>query len=77
MVFNRVLDGDDFYFRGINLFQKGVEGGGLAGAGGARGKYHAVRLSYLFLHDGHKLRVNAELFKLHADGFWIKNAQNH
>ena len=30
MVFNRVFDGDDLDFRGVDFFQEGVEGSGLA-----------------------------------------------
>ena len=42
-VFDRVFDGDDLLFRGVQLVQRGVQRGGLAGAGRAGDQHHAGR----------------------------------
>ena len=36
LVFDRIFDGDDLVFVGLDLAQRGVERGGLAAAGRAR-----------------------------------------
>ena len=43
LVFDRVFDGDDLVFVGLDLVQRGVKRGGLAGAGRAGHQHHAVR----------------------------------
>jgi hypothetical protein len=43
-VFDRVLDGDDAQIGGVDLPEKGVERGRLAGAGGAGDEDDAVRV---------------------------------
>ncbi len=45
LVFDRVFDGDDLVFVALDFVQRGVEGGGLTGAGGAGDQHHAVRLA--------------------------------
>ena len=44
LVLDRVFDGDDLVFFALDLVERGVEGGGLAGAGGAGDEHHAVGL---------------------------------
>ena len=45
LVLDRVLDGDDLVGRVLDLVQGGVQGGGLAAAGGAGDQEHAVGLA--------------------------------
>src|SRR5208283_692741 len=42
LVCDRVFDGDDLVFVGLDLVDGGVEGGGFARAGGAGDEHHAV-----------------------------------
>ena len=44
LVLHRVFDGDDLVFVVLDLAERGVERGGLAGAGGPGDQHHAVRL---------------------------------
>ena len=44
LVLDRVFDGDDLVFVGLDLAERGVERGGFAGAGGAGDEHHAVGL---------------------------------
>ena len=45
LIFDRILDGDDLVFVGLDLVERGVERGGFAGAGGAGHQHHAVGLA--------------------------------
>ncbi len=45
LVFDRVFDGDDLVFVALDFVERGVEGGGFAGAGGAGDEHHAVGLA--------------------------------
>ncbi len=45
LVLHRIFDGDDLVFVVLDLAQRRVESGGLAGAGGSGDQHHAVRLA--------------------------------
>ena len=44
MVFNRIFDGDYFYFRRVDFLEEGVKSGGFSAACRAGVEYHAVGL---------------------------------
>src|SRR6202000_2451573 len=44
LVLDRIFDGDDLVLFGLDLVERGVEGGGFARAGGAGDEHHAVGL---------------------------------
>ena len=60
LVLDGVLDGDDLVFLGLDLGEGGVEGGGLAGAGGARDQHHPVGLPDEPAEAGQLLLVEAQ-----------------
>jgi hypothetical protein len=60
LVFHRVLDGDDLVLAGVDLGQGGIQGGGLARAGGAGHQEHAVGLGGQAPHPGQGVAVEAQ-----------------
>ena len=61
MVFNRVFNRDDFYFRRMDLAQEGIERCRFAAPRGPRGEQHAVGSPNFCFKACEELRVDAEL----------------
>src|ERR1700739_2736366 len=81
LVFDRVLDGDDFVFVALDLIERGVERGGFAGAGRAGDQYHAVgfaagaaEAAQVFFGEAH--HVEREVAELLAHRFLVEHAEH-
>ena len=81
LVFDGILDGDDLVFFGFDLVEGGVEGGGLAGAGGAGDEHHAVGLLDVAaeaaeVFGGEPNDVERELGELLRHGLFVEHAED-
>src|SRR3989344_3037354 len=74
VVFNRVLNRDDFYLRREDFFDESVQGRGFAGPGRPGGQNHAVRLFKLFRQFLQEVWLNPQIFKTERDGFGIQDS---
>src|SRR5215472_6690424 len=81
LIFDGVFDGDDFVLVGFDFVDGGVESGGLAGAGGAGNKHHAIRLTNiaaeafsLFGRKAHDVEVQA--LEFFGEGFLVEDAKD-
>ena len=81
LVLDRVFDGDDLVFVALDLVERGVEGGGFAGAGGSGDQHHAVGLAnvaaeaaQVFVGEAH--HVEREVLELLAHRLLVEDAQH-
>ena len=81
LVFNRIFDGDDLVFVGLDLVHRGVQRGRLAAARRSRHQHHPVRffdiapeLAQIFLVEPD--HVEGELLELLAHRLFVEHAQH-
>src|SRR5260370_1951067 len=60
LIFDRVLDGDDLLVGDVDAFQRRVERGRFAAAGGPGHEEDAVRQGCVVLHAGEEMRVESQ-----------------
>src|ERR1700674_585260 len=81
LVFDRVFNGDDFVFVGLDLADRCVQGRGLAASGWSGDQHHAVRFldvaaefpQVVFIETHH---IESEFVKFFAHRFFIEHAQH-
>ena len=81
LVFDGILDGNDLVFFGLDLRNRGIQGGRLAAAGGTGDQHHPVRLadvsakfSQVGLVESH--HIQAELAELLAHRLLVQHPQH-
>src|SRR5690606_26123404 len=77
LVFDRVLDGDDLDVRRVEPAQRGVQRGGLAGAGRAGHQQDAVRLLQHLLEARHERLAETEPGEIQHHRLAIEQAHHH
>ena len=77
MIFNRVFNGNYFYFWSVDFFQKSVESSGLAGASRTRIENHPVWFANFPLKNFFEFLRNSQLLQRYPDRVWVKKAKHN
>ena len=77
LVFHRIFDGDDFLTGRIQLGQRRIQGGGLAGTGRSGHKQDAVGLGQQGVEALQRIRLKTHLVEIQAHTGAVQNPHHH
>src|SRR5262249_44933063 len=77
VVLDRIFHGHDVLGVVVQALERGIERGGLAGAGGTGDQNDAVRLVDELIHGGLGVRIHAEGVQVEPACLLVENTQHH